>query len=242
MAGQEQIIELYTQLAHEPQKDFGWDKGLENAHAHAYQKAWIDALPAEIWDYCAAVGNPFQEGIIRHGDTVLDLGCGAGVDLLVSSLLVGAEGKVIGVDMTPAMVEKAKEHVAKAKATHVKVMQGSIEKLDLEDESIDVVISNGAINLAGCKEDVFSEMFRVLKPGAILSFADMIDTAQEERCCSTQATQDDWANCVAGTLKKEKLLEALQQAGFVEAVCHGVNHYQTSDTTFGATFTAKKPL
>ena len=89
MADSKQIIELYTDLASNPSKDFGWDKGLENAKAHGYLESWIDNLPREMWDYCAAVGNPFDNAVIKEGDVVLDLGCGAGVDLMVAATLTG---------------------------------------------------------------------------------------------------------------------------------------------------------
>ncbi len=78
MAGNEEIIKLYTELANDPKKDFGWEKGLENAKAHGYKEEWLEKIPTTVWDYCAAVGNPFRDAEIKEGDTVLDLGCGAG--------------------------------------------------------------------------------------------------------------------------------------------------------------------
>ena len=116
MADNRQIIELYTELAQNPNKDFGWDKGLKNAKAHGYQEEWIKKIPSQVWAFCAAVGNPFNGVEIKKGDTVLDLGCGAGVDVLVTSLLTGDTGKVIGVDITPKMVEIAQSY-AVAKTT-----------------------------------------------------------------------------------------------------------------------------
>ncbi|MFA6138797.1 MAG: methyltransferase domain-containing protein [Sulfurimonas sp.] len=243
MADNEQIIKLYSELAEQPNKDFGWNKGLDNAKAHNYLDAWFEKLPSEIWKYCAAVGNPFEQGTIEEGVTVLDLGCGAGVDVLVSALLVGEKGRVIGVDITPKMVQKAREHVKLAGFTNVEILESSFENLELEDESVDVVISNGAINLTPCKESVFAEIYRVLKPDGKLMFADMIDIAEEEACntcCSAVAEEGDWANCVAGTLKKEKLIDIMRKAGFGAIECTGINHYKTSDTTYGATFRAKK--
>ena len=247
MADSKQIIALYSELAENPEKDFGWDKGLDNAKAHGYSSEWINALPSEIWDYCAAVGNPFSLGEINEGETVVDLGCGAGVDLLVSALKVGESGRAIGVDITPKMVEKSRYHAALAGFHNVQVFQSSFDNIDIEDESVDVVISNGAINLTACKESVFSEIYRVLKPDGRLMFADMIDisdikeescTADQSSCCSS--TEEDWANCVAGTLRKEELITMLQQAGFADVECVDINHYTTSETTRGATFKATK--
>lgn len=243
MAGHEQIIKLYTELAQNPNKDFGWDKGVANAISHNYKKEWIEKLPSSVWQYCAAVGNPFEFGEIRAGETVLDLGCGAGVDVLVSVLLVGNDGKVIGVDITPKMVEKAREHAVLAGFENVEILESSFDALALEDESVDVVISNGAINLTSCKESVFAEIYRVLKPQGKLMFSDMIDTSSEEKassCCCVNAEEGDWANCIAGTLKKEELINMIQKAGFTDVAFRGSNHYTTSKTTYGASFSAKK--
>jgi ubiquinone/menaquinone biosynthesis C-methylase UbiE len=242
MAGHEQIIKLYSELAEQPDRDFGWDKGPGNARAHRYADDWFEKLPPQIWDYCAAVGNPFELGTIEKGSIVVDLGCGAGVDLLVAALLVGAKGRAIGVDITPKMVLKAKEHAKLAGISNVEVLESSFEKVDLEDESVDVVISNGAINLTGCKESVFAEIYRVLKPGGRIMFADMIDVSTEDTtaCCAAAKAEDDWANCVAGTLREEKLIEIMRKAGFGGIECTGLTHYKTSDTTYGATFRAKK--
>jgi arsenite methyltransferase len=242
MAGHKQGLVVYSALADQPGQDFGWDKGLENAKAHNYSSEWFEKLPSEIWDYCAAVGNPFKLGTIEKGSTVLDLGCGAGVDLLVSALLVGKNGKAIGIDITPKMVEKAKEHVRLAGFTNVEVVESSFEEIALDDESVDVVISNGAINLTSCKESVFAEIHRVLKPDGRIMFADMIDVSAEDAtvCCAASKEEGDWANCVAGTLREGKLIDIMSQAGFDNIECTGLTHYKTSDTTYGATFRATK--
>ncbi len=235
---QNTIIELYTDLATNPEKDFGWEKGLQNARNHNYAEAWIERIPNKIWDYCAAVGNPFDACVVKEGMNVLDLGCGAGVDLCVASILVGKNGNVFGVDITPAMVDKARLHATLAKLENITVSVGTFENLPADDESIDVVISNGAINLASSKQSVFSEIFRVLKPGGYLTFSDMIkdEDHPKDTCCSNES----WADCVAGTLKSEELILMLTEAGFKEAKLLSTNHYKTSVSTIGATFIAKK--
>ena len=246
MAGNNQIIELYSELANKPETDFGWAKGLENAKAHKYSQEWFEELPEEMWQYCAAVGNPFSLGEIKKGATVLDLGCGAGVDLLVSAYLVGETGKAIGVDITPKMVAKAKEHAALGGFSNVEVYESSFEEIPLEDESVDVVISNGAINLTSCKESVFAEIYRVLKPEGKIYFADMIDISEEDACRSSEKTsccdsqEGDWANCVAGTLRAKELISIIQNAGFKDVACDALTHYTTAETTQGATFRATK--
>lgn len=236
------VITLYTELALNPEKDFGWDKGLDNAKAHGYKEEWLDALPSHIWDYCAAVGNPFSIGEFPEGSTVLDIGCGAGVDVCVAALHVGKTGKVIGVDLTPMMVQTATRHALEAGFETVEVVEGNLERLPIENESVDIVISNGAINLASSKPKVFAEIFRVLKPDGKLYFADMIDISEgtcATSCCS-QTSKVDWANCVEGTLKKEELIEIMNETGFVDVECSGTNHYTTAPTTAGATFRATK--
>jgi ubiquinone/menaquinone biosynthesis C-methylase UbiE len=200
------------------------------------------------------VGNPFNDADIKEGDTVLDLGCGAGVDVLVSCLLVGESGKVYGVDITPKMVEKAIEHAKLAGFSNVEILESSFDNIALEDESVDVVISNGAINLTSCKQSVFAEIYRVLKPNGRLYFADMIDisiddgaccSVEKSACCASENNTDkdeeeDWANCVAGTLRQDELIDIIEKAGFSDVACTGLTHYTTAETTQGATFQARK--
>ena len=247
MADNTGIINLYTELAENPNKDFGWEKGLKNAVAHGYKQEWIDALDSKVWEFCAAVGNPFTHADIKEGDTVLDLGCGAGVDVLVSRLLVGKSGKVYGVDITPKMVEVASKHAQEAGFTNVEILESSFDSIALEDESVDVVISNGAINLTSCKESVFAEIYRLLKPDAKIYFADMIDISEpsccsieQSSCCNADEPQEDWTNCVAGTMRESELIELIQKAGFKDVSCLGHTHYTTAETTKGAVFSATK--
>jgi len=247
MADTTQIIELYTELAKNPKKDFGWDKGLENAKAHGYKQEWVEKIPSKVWEFCAAVGNPFHDAKIEEGDIILDLGCGAGVDVLVASLLVGESGEVYGVDITPKMVKIARHHAKLMGVKNVEILESSFDTIELEDESVDVVISNGAINLTSCKESVFAEIYRVLKPEGKIYFADMIDISVDEgACCSVEqssccsSSEEDWANCVAGTMRESELIELIQKAGFEDVVCSGHTHYTTSETTQGATFRATK--
>jgi len=255
------IIELYTQLATNPTQDFGWNKGKENAIAHGYKQVWIDKLPNGLFDYCAAVGNPFSLGDINKSDTILDLGCGAGVDLLIASLMTGDDGKVIGVDITPKMIEKAKYHSTIAQASNIELHQCSFESIPIEDESVDIVISNGAINLSKSKEKVFKEIYRILKPNGRLQFADMIDistpkeptfcsidsnhtsccepsTQEDDLCCSDGT--NDWANCVDGTLTKDVLIDMIRRSGFTDVQMIQLTDYKTSENTSGATFRAIK--
>jgi arsenite methyltransferase len=233
------ILDLYTDLANNPDKDFGWDTGLQNARNHGYKESWIETIPEEIWKFCAAVGNPFNDVESLEGGSVLDIGCGAGVDLCVASLLVGSTGKVFGVDVTPAMVEKAKHNVTIAGMSNITVYESSFDELPIEDNSVSTVISNGAINLAVSKETVFSEIYRVLIKGGYLCFSDMIkDESHPEK---SSCEKESWADCVAGTLRSEELIQFLEKTGFVDVKMLNTNNYKTSASTVGATFSARKP-
>lgn len=229
---------LYTELALHPNRDFGWGKGKENARRLGYERSWLDRLPHPVWESAAAVGNPFGLGTIDAGETVIDLGCGAGADLCIAALLVGNDGWALGVDITSAMVSKAKQNVALAGLGNAEVYQADFASLPFGDACADVLISNGSINLSSHKPCVFKEAFRILRPGGRFQFADMVkhDTAEP----TDGASCASWADCVAGTLEPEQYLQMLKAAGFEEAKFVSFTGYRTAATTMGATFRASK--
>jgi SAM-dependent methyltransferase len=232
----EAVRALYTELALHPGRDFGWGKGKENAGSLGYDERWLDRLPAFVWEPAAAVGNLFRLGPIMPGETVVDLGCGAGADLCIAALLVGDHGRAIGIDITPAMVEKAGKAARDLGLTNVDVRVADIAALALENASIDVVISNGAINLSSHKPCVFQEVFRILRPGGRFQFADMVrDGAVGAPSCGS------WADCVSGTVEPKRYLDMLATAGFRDAEMVSFTGYRTAPTTIGATFRAVKP-
>ena len=232
----EVVQALYTELALHPEKDFGWGKGQENARNLGYLEQWLARLPAAVWESAAAVGNPFRLGPIMLSETVVDLGCGAGADLCIAALLVGNQGHATGIDITPAMVAKAKETAALMGLNNVELHVADIATLPLEDASADVVISNGAINLSSHKPCVFKEVFRILRPGGRFQFADMVreDVMAASSCGS-------WADCVSGTVEPRRYLDMLEAAGFRDAEMVSFTGYRTAATTIGATFRASKP-
>lgn len=234
-----QVRSLYTELALHPDKDFGWGKGKENAQRLGYDAAWLDRLPESVWESACAVGNPFSLGPIQPGSIVVDLGCGAGADLCIAALLVGDEGRVIGFDVTPAMVAKAQENVRLAGLRNVEIYQADMAELPLEDGWVDVVISNGSINLSPHKPCVFKEMFRILQPGGRAQLADMVRDSAAER--SDSACCGSWADCVSGTVLPERYLDMLRSAGFKDVECVSFTGYRTATTTIGAAFRAVKP-
>jgi arsenite methyltransferase len=236
----EQVREVYTSLALHPEKEFGWNKGRGNARALGYDERWLELLPAAVWESAAAVGNPFVIGSIEPGETVLDLGCGSGADACVAALLVGPNGRVIGIDFTPAMVEKARANSQLAGLPNITIHEADIGDLPLSKACIDIVISNGAINLSPHKLCVLKEAFRVLKAGGRLYIADMVrDEASSQP--GPESSARSWANCVAGTVSPGSFLETLSEAGFEEAAFLGTTGYRTSPDTIGATFRARKP-
>ena len=239
---EDQVRKLYSKLALHPEQDFGWMKGKENARTLGYHPSMLDQIPDLVWESSAAVGNPFSVGPLHAGETVVDLGCGAGADLCVAALLVGVTGKVFGIDLTAEMIEKAQSNIALMGLTHAKVELGDFANLPLDESTVDVVISNGAINLSPKQPCVFREILRVLKPNGRLYLADIVrlDPSSSARCKSNDST-DSWANCVAGTLSRECLEKLMNDTGFQGVTFIKTTGYHTSPETEGALFRATKP-
>jgi len=169
-----QISDKYTEVALEPEKGFHFHTGRPLAMMLGYDAASIDRLPASTVESFAGTGNPFSMGQLNPGETVLDIGCGSGFDTLQAAMQVGPTGRVIAVDMTPAMLEKTRAGAAALGLDNVETREGFMEELPVDDESIDVVISNGVINLTPDKAGVMREIHRVLKPGGRFQIGDII--------------------------------------------------------------------
>jgi SAM-dependent methyltransferase len=169
-----EIEKTYTQVSTEPGKDFIFPTGRPWAEDLGYPQPELSNVPEATVESFAGVANPFVLGRIEEGADVLDLGCGAGTDLLIAAQMVGPRGSVTGVDMTPSMLERARVSAAEMGIANVELHQSLIETLPLEDESVDVVISNGVIDLVPDKDLVFDEIDRVLRPGGRLQIADVV--------------------------------------------------------------------
>jgi arsenite methyltransferase len=169
----DEIQKTYTDVSTEPEQGFIFPTGRAWAEDLGYPSE-LARVPEETARSFAGVANPFSLGRIEPGQVVLDLGCGAGTDLLVAAQMVGPEGRAIGVDMTPAMLERARQSAAAMGVANVELHESLIESLPLPDESVDVVISNGVIDLGPDKDAVFSELDRVLRPGGRLQLADVV--------------------------------------------------------------------
>jgi arsenite methyltransferase len=188
-----QVSQTYDRLAREPNGDFYFHRGPEYASRMLrYNRDELATMPAECTAPFSGLGNPHRIGPIEAGETILDVGCGAGMDLLLAARRTGAMGRAIGIDMTPAMIERAKAAALKAGLWKtVEIRCGVAEELPLESETIDVVISNGVLNLSAHKVRAFSEIFRVLRPGGRFYLADVI--VQRELSLAARSDVDLWA-------------------------------------------------
>jgi len=169
-----EIEKTYTEVSTDQDQDFIFPTGRSWAQDLGYPEPELSRVPNETVESFAGVANPWVHGRVEPGQTVLDLGCGAGTDLLISAQMVGPDGRVIGVDMTESMLKRARESAAAMDLHNVELHQSLIESLPIEDASVDVVISNGVIDLVPDKDAVFCEIDRVLRPGGRLQIADVV--------------------------------------------------------------------
>jgi SAM-dependent methyltransferase len=185
-----QVRRTYQEVATDPDAGFHFQTGRPLAERLGYPAAIVDALPDGAVESFAGVANPFSLRDLERGERVLDAGSGGGFDCLVAAELVGETGRVIGIDMTPEMLAKAETQRRNLAVEHLSYREGLLEELPVTDEWADVVISNGVFNLCADKAAVFGEMFRVLKPGGWMQFADIANGAPVPE--SAQQNIDLW--------------------------------------------------
>ena len=169
-----EIKQRFVTLALAPQEERKFPVGPASAKRLGYDPREIDALPLPVTESFAGVGNPLALGELRSGQTVLDLGCGAGLDSILAARRVGPTGKVIGIDFAAEMVAKARQNAAAVAVTNAAFQQGEVDALPVKDGTVDVVISNGVLNLCLDKPAVLAEAFRVLRPGGRIQMADIL--------------------------------------------------------------------
>ena len=169
----EEVRKHYAEVATTPDHDFHFHTGRRAARQVGYDDALLSDLPDDVLASFAGVANPFYFGVPRAGETVLDVGSGAGVDALIAAAAVGDAGRVIGVDMTDEMLEAARENAAAIGAANVEFRKGLAERLPVEAGSVDLVISNGVLNLMLDKYAAYRQIFRALKPGGRIQIADI---------------------------------------------------------------------
>jgi SAM-dependent methyltransferase len=210
--------------------------------SNLYTGAEIDTVPPEAVVASLGCGNPTALAELKSGETVLDLGSGGGIDVLLSARRVGPTGKAYGLDMTGEMLALARENQQKSGLTNVEFLGGEIEHIPLPDRSVDVIISNCVINLSADKDQVLREAFRVLKPGGRLAVADVV-VAGGEVPAELRSDMELWAGCVSGALADTEYRRKLGQAGFEAVEVEPTRLYQVGGATFmNALIRARKPL
>jgi SAM-dependent methyltransferase len=211
------IRDTYERVAQDPHGVFHFHRGRDYAvRVLGYDAQELDALPRLATDRFAGVGNPLLIGPIEPGETVLDHACGAGTDLLLAAQRVGATGRAIGVDITTGMREVAERAALESGLNEqVSIRAGSYEDLPVESGSVDVVISNGVLNLSPDKRRVLAEVWRVLRPGGRLYLADVV--VARELKLEARLKPELWAACIAGALPEAELSELACDLGFVDA-------------------------
>lgn len=202
-----------------------------------YESLDAEELPSEAVLASLGCGNPIAVADLNAGETVLDLGSGGGIDVLLSAKRVGPTGKAYGLDMTDEMLELANKNKAEAGVDNVEFLKGYIEEVPLPDSTVDVVISNCVINLAADKQAVFREMFRVLKPGGRVGVSDVV--AADELTTEQRAERGSYVGCIAGALSFAEYRAGLAEAGFT-AVDLQVTH-SVAEGMFSAIVRAVKP-
>ena len=190
--------------------------------AEMYGKADISDLPSTVIDVAFGCGNPTAIAALKPGEIVLDLGSGGGIDCFLASKMVGESGKVFGVDMTPEMIELANRNRAKVGAANVEFRLGPIEHLPIENDRVDVIISNCVINLSPDKDAVFAEAFRVLRPGGRLQVSDIVWTQAVPE--SVRNDLEKWAGCIAGALLESEYLGKIRAAGFIDVTSQAAEY------------------
>jgi arsenite methyltransferase len=207
----DRVRAMYRDVAQQPRGEYHFETGRALAERLGYPAGWLDAVPAEALASFAGVGHMLDLAAIEPGETVLDLGSGAGTDAFIAAHLAGPTGRVTGVDMTDAQLAKARRLRDDAGLPQLVFVEGYIEEPPAEPESIDVVISNGVVNLAPDKEAVFRALARALRPGGRLAIADIV--SERELIERTRRNVSLWAACIAGAVPHERYLGAIEAAG-----------------------------
>ncbi|MCF4119896.1 methyltransferase domain-containing protein [Antribacter sp. KLBMP9083] len=209
---EDKVKAMYKAVAENPGGRFHFEMGRALAERLGYQPSALDRIPSGAIESFAGVGHFFDLADLREGEHVLDLGSGSGMDAFVAALAVGERGRVAGIDMTPAQLDKAERLRDEGDFGAVEFTQGRIDELPYTDGTFDVVISNGVINLSPDKPRVFAEAARVLRPGGRLAVADIVTERPltEKIVCNT----DLWASCIGGAAQEEAYQGAITAAGF----------------------------
>ncbi|MHC5056509.1 MAG: methyltransferase domain-containing protein [Planctomycetota bacterium] len=209
------VAEKYSQVAAAPRGKFNFPVGRAFAESVGYPPGLLDTLPASMWESFTGAGNPQPHVRPRVGETVLDLGCGAGLDLYLYAGAVGPAGKVYGLDMSEAMVAKASRNMTELGVERVEFLCAPADAIPLADASVDLVTANGIFNLSPDKDAVMREAHRVLRPGGRTVFAEIVLKAPLPE--EVRKDINDWFRCIGGALPEGDFLARLEAAGFDRA-------------------------
>jgi arsenite methyltransferase len=222
-----QVKEVYRGVANDPNAPQHFELGRALALRLGYPQQLLDFIPGAAIDSFAGVGYHLDLAALRPGDHVLDLGSGSGTDAFSAAVCVGETGRVVGVDFTDAQVARGTSMAESSDFTNVEFLEASIDDLPFDDESFDVVLSNGVINLSPVKDLVFAEAARVLRPGGRLAISDIVsETPLKE---ATRRNTELWAACIAGAIPAAAYLDALGEAGFRVSTTRGNDYRFLSD-------------
>ena len=230
----DKVKAMYKAVAEEPHGRFHFEMGRDLARRLGYPAGELDRVPAEAVESFAGVGYHLGLAAITPGERVVDLGSGSGMDAFLAARKVGTGGRVIGIDMTDAQLAKATALAERDGFTQVELRKAYIETLPLEDASVDVVISNGVINLSADKGMVFADAARVLRPGGRLAIADIVSTTQlpERVVCDASL----WAACIGGAMQRDDYSRTIEAAGLtVETVRENTEYRFVSERADNAT-------
>lgn len=173
-----EVLRMYHEVAQRPDQQFHFFHGREAAEMLGYRLEWLDSAPARAIQSFAGVGNPHLRSGLHAGEVVVDIGSGAGLDSLIAASQVGPSGRVIGIDLNPEMLDRARNHAVAANLPQVEFREGRMEDVPIPDGTADVVISNGVVNLSFRKSKVIQELFRILRSGGRVSLADIVSAKQ----------------------------------------------------------------
>lgn len=173
-----EVLRMYQEVAAHPDQQFHFFHGREAAAMLGYPSEWLDSAPLGAVQSFAGVGNPHVRSGLQTGEVVVDIGSGAGLDSLIAASQVGPSGRVIGIDLNPQMLDRARSHAAAARLPKVEFREGRMENLPIADDTADVVISNGVVNLSFRKSKVIQELFRILRSGGRVSLTDIVSAKQ----------------------------------------------------------------
>jgi ubiquinone/menaquinone biosynthesis C-methylase UbiE len=219
------VKSMYTDVASCPDKAFHFPTGRAACEYLGYPAGQLDALPASAVGSFAGVGNPLGARRLPPGSDVLDIGSGSGTDTLLAAMQVGPDGHVYGLDLTRAMLDRLVAHAALLGLDTVEALEGNAEKIPLPDGSVDVVISNGVINLVPDKPAVFAELYRVVRPGGRLQICDVAIGKNAEIIEAAREMAWLWAECIVGAVTEPEYRQLVQAAGFSDVRLHSRQDY-----------------